>query len=103
MKYYKKEEQKIYPPKGGWKRLSWYLVEVSFNKHNPVHHRIFYTGFLDYKGYPQGYNTFATDEARLEICNVYYMKAIRLLVGEKELDKECSRWLPDEPREKEGA
>jgi hypothetical protein len=92
----KEMKQIIIPPKSGWKKWSWYLVEVSYNRDNPVFHDLFYTGFLE-KGKPLGYNHFAGDtEGEVTTLNdIYYLKAVRLLVGEKELEKRCSRFMPD--------
>jgi len=91
------KKQTIIPPKEGWKRLSYYLVEVSFSDCNPVHHCIFYTGFLNDKtGRPEGYNYFADSEEILTISDVYYLRAIRLLVSEKEMGSECTIEMPDD-------
>ena len=46
-------------PRGGWKSHTYYVVDVAFNVNNPIHRKIFYTGFIDIDGNPQGYNGFA--------------------------------------------
>lgn len=74
------EKQEIISPQGGWKESTYYVVDVSYNKSNPIFKSIFYTGFLNGKGSgPGGYNELfcaATDNGST-ISDVYYMKAIR--------------------------
>jgi len=36
----------IIPPNGGWKSCTWYLVDVSYRKGNPIHRSLFYSGFV---------------------------------------------------------
>ena len=40
------EKHEIIPPEGGWKELTYYVVDISVNKNNPVHRAIMYVGFL---------------------------------------------------------
>jgi hypothetical protein len=84
--------KQIIPPRNGWKACSWYLVDVSYNDGNPIHRQLFYTGFLNgnEKGTkPGGYN-FITAQGDSDyghkINDIYYMRAIRLLVNEKEFE-----------------
>lgn len=44
----------ITPPEG-WEPESWYQVEVSFNRNNPVHRALLFTGFLR-NGQPGNYH-----------------------------------------------
>ena len=44
------------PPKRGWEENSYYVVEVSVGKGNPIFLGILYTGFLSKDGIPQGYS-----------------------------------------------
>lgn len=37
----------IIPPEHGWKERQYYVVEVAFNEHNPIHKALFYSGFLN--------------------------------------------------------
>jgi hypothetical protein len=75
------KQQHIYPPLGGWKEQTLYLVEVSFRPNNPVHQSTFYTGFLN-DGKPAGYNEIHSPGMRdvYSISDVYYMRVIRELV-----------------------
>jgi len=68
------------PPKNGWKPDTYYIVDAAFSANNPIHRKIFYTGFLDDKGAPCGYNGFAKfsgGDYSYDISDVYYIKAIR--------------------------
>ena len=67
-------------PRGGWKSHTYYVVDVAFNVNNPIHRKIFYTGFIDIDGNPQGYNGFARfdrGDSLLTISDAYYIKVIR--------------------------
>lgn len=80
---------KIIPPEGGWVKRCLYLVEVAYNPSNPIHVSTFYTGLLDNKGNPNGYNevhTPGTHES-CEISGIYYLKALKLIANESELKK----------------
>ena len=83
----------IFPPKDGWKESTWYLVEVSFRKGNPVHYNLFFTGFLNgYGGSPGGYNCLvphngvSNGERISNIHNVRYMSAVKVLASKEELN-----------------
>jgi len=43
-------------PEGGWKAGSFYLVEVAWSCHNPIHRCVFFSGFLTDTGQPGGYS-----------------------------------------------
>lgn len=80
----------IFPPENGWVARAWYLVEVSYRKGNPIHKSLFYTGFLNNKGEPSGYNCLVpvngtADHRHTEIHQVRYLKAIKILYQEDEL------------------
>ena len=71
----------VLPPEGGWKPSTYYVCRVSYRKENPVHTKIFYSGFLDDKGNPSGYNQFfegnddgATHNSSID--QIYYCQAI---------------------------
>lgn len=70
------KEKQIIPPKSGWKDDTYYIVDVSFSKNNPVHRLIFFSGFLN-KGIPCGYNQFGFTEDFKNYSDVYYMRVIR--------------------------
>ena len=77
----------IFPPDGGWKECTWYLVEVSFNPGNPVFNVVFYSGFLNGPaGSPGGYNFLAspTIDPGYTIGSVYLMNVIRELATDEE-------------------
>lgn len=101
-------KQKIFPPEGGWKQCTWYLVEVSYNQHNPVHKDLFYSGFLSVlvadsvkEVYPGGYNFLPAQRTSKEIHEVYYLKVIREVVSEAEFNSGCTRFMPDDEGEDE--
>jgi hypothetical protein len=70
------EKRSIIPPIDGWKRDSYYIVDVSFCKANPIHRKIFYVGFVDSNGNPSSYNMFFSQD-RLTIKDVFYLKVIK--------------------------
>lgn len=82
----------VIPPSKGWKENTYYKVEASFHKYNPISEYIFYTGFLNGKnGQPGGYNQiwYGAMENHSTITDVYYMKAIgELYVQQTELADE---------------
>jgi len=45
----------ISTPKGGWKKQTYYVVNVSVNRNNPIFRAIFYSGFLEKGGLPGAY------------------------------------------------
>lgn len=89
------KKQTIIPPRFGWKESAHYLVEISYGPGNPIHHDIFYTGFLngdEGRKRPGGYNYLgAQGDYGKTIDNVYYMKAVKLLVSEKRF--RMTRWI----------
>lgn len=51
-----------------------------FQKNNPIHRMVFYTGYLTDGGIPCGYNRFFTfDSDQLEYINAYFLHVIREL------------------------
>lgn len=80
--------QHIFPPEGGWKESTLYLVEVSFNKHNPIHTSTFFTGFLTYKGDPSGYNEVHNPgmHESSQLSDVFYLRALKVIATADELD-----------------
>lgn len=90
---------RLIPPKGGWESHTWYLVEVMYNKQNPVHLSLFYSGFCDPKnpggrpdGNPGNYNGLVPlngpdrDDSPAYWWNVIYLKVIKKLVSRKEAE-----------------
>lgn len=77
------DKKGIIPPDGGWEERSWYLVEVSYFKGNPIHQSLFFTGFLQ-EGQPGGYNSVVpihgtADHQHTQINDVRYLNALKLL------------------------
>lgn len=40
-------ERTIVEPEGGWKELTYYVVDTAWRATNPIHRRILYVGFLN--------------------------------------------------------
>ena len=81
-------ESKITPPRKGWVQLTYYLVRVAFNKYNPVHRAVFFTGFL-HEGIPAGYAQVWKGggyERPYNYDEIYYMEVIKVIATEKELE-----------------
>lgn len=77
----KTDNKGIIPPEGGWSERTWYVVDVKYFEHNPVHSALFFTGFLDNKNRPNGYNylTAPSYDDCISISDCYYLKAVRKL------------------------
>lgn len=81
------EERTVKPPRGDWRERTYYVVRVSFNKGNPIHEAIFYTGFLNGPGggpgaYNQAWNPAwdeETPDARLD--KLHYLEAVAEIPG----------------------
>lgn len=78
----KKHPMKLAPNKG-WEERTWYLVEVAFNNNNPVHRKLFFTGFIT-DGKPCGYNEFARSCHHTEYSDCVYLFPVQRLFSEKE-------------------
>lgn len=70
-----------------WESESWYLVDVAYNKSNPIHRALFYTGFM-HVGKPGNYNviighSYAGEPMRY--VDAYYIKPIKKLLGPEDL------------------
>lgn len=69
------------PPEEGWEQLSYYVVEISKGKGNPIFEGILYTGFLDNTtGCPLGYSGVFNplmEPEFMEPKRFPYIKAIR--------------------------
>ena len=78
------EQKEIYHPIEGWIENAYYLVEASFNVHNPVWRYIFFSGFLN-NGKPGNYNQIVS-KARdaLEYKDAWYFKPLFALAYENE-------------------
>jgi len=82
-----------------WKKNTWYLVDVSYRKTNPIHRALFFTGFLNSDGKPGGYNMIISHsygEKPFGYKEAYYLKVIREIVSSKEL--QSSLELPEGPQ-----
>jgi len=66
-------------PATGWKESTWYLVEVAFSSGNPVHRKVFYSGFISGKNKePSGYNQFCPD-GEFQYSDCVYLKVVETL------------------------
>lgn len=76
------EHPSIIAPKGGWKDKTYYIVDVAFSKHNPIHRKIFYSGFTN-NGQPgaySGFGQFGSWEAAYEsFGKAFYLRVIRVI------------------------
>ena len=73
------KEHEINVPKGGWKKQTWYFVEMSMSSGNPVFEGLFFTGFVN-NGQPAGYHTLFpknTPEEKISYSQLHYLKVIR--------------------------
>lgn len=100
-------KNEIYPPRGGWKERTWYLIEVAYNNCNPIHLALFYTGFLNGpNGTPGGYSgvhalNYADDDEVTPINKIRYAKALKKLVSEDEAEKKFrSKYITPNEMEK---
>ena len=89
-------------PEGGWKQNTFYFVEVAWNINNPIHPAIFYSGFLDSKGNPDGYScifnpTYDCVQHHEYLDGLAYFSVIREIIsGEEWKVKERNIRLPSE-------
>lgn len=77
----------IIVPDGGWKSHTLYLVEVAFNKNNPIHEAYFMVGFVDEDSkQPGNYTELWSNsyDGPQQLSKVYYMKTIKELHTEEE-------------------
>jgi len=79
--------RRIFKPVKGWKMQTWYLVKVSFGSGNVIHRALFYTGFLNNDGEPEGYNMLISPgyEDRHEYREVWYLETIREVVSAEDM------------------
>ena len=90
----RREKQIIIPPRFGWREKTWYLVEVSYGTGNPIHHQLFYTGYLngdEKRTRPGGYNFVTAQGDFSDINRVYYLKAIKVIISRRRF--EMTRWI----------
>jgi hypothetical protein len=60
-----------------WEEQTYYIVDVAFSSHNPIHRTILFTGFL-YNGKPGGYNGFlSTTSGPLEFRDAFFVNVIQ--------------------------
>lgn len=69
----------ITPPEG-WEPESWYQVEVSFNRNNPVHRALLFTGFL-HDGHPGNYHYLTSSgwEEISKLDELHYLSPLKHL------------------------
>ena len=77
-------ERGIFPPDGGWKELTHYVVDIAWRSTNPIHRGILYVGFLN--GRPElplsgGYTgmMYSDSESLFEFGNperAYYLRPV---------------------------
>ena len=78
-------------PINGWEERTWYLVEVAYSPNNVIHRAMFFSGFLNgEENSPGGYNGFVSIggfyEEFLELSDAYYLKVLKKIFSEKDLD-----------------
>lgn len=71
----------IFEPNGGWRKDTYYEVEVAFSRYNVIHLAVFYTGLFsqdDPSSWPGNYNQVWNPvyDRRMDITDVYYMRPI---------------------------
>lgn len=67
----------IFAPENGWKPSAYYIIEIAYHEHNPIHKSILYTGFLNNKGEPDSYNgVFLQGDVENNFSNAYYLRPI---------------------------
>ncbi|MDQ0019042.1 hypothetical protein [[Curtobacterium] plantarum] len=71
------EAKGVFPPSGGWKENTMYIVDVAFTQSNVIHQSYFFSGYLT-DGKPSGYNQIInpTYEEPESMSSAYYMKAM---------------------------
>lgn len=62
----------IIRPDGGFKDSSYYVVEVAYNAHNPIHKAVLYTGFN-----LGSYSAIFCQGTISNIKEVYYLKSLK--------------------------
>ena len=87
-----KRSNTIIPPDGGWKPQTYYHVEISSGPSNPIHGGIFYSGFLDERGNPAGYNELLHPWDEHPSCQeLYYIKALSPILTAKDMHEVPNR------------
>jgi len=70
------KDRTVLPPDDGWQGQAYYIVDVAYNVHNPVHRTIFYSGFLQ-NGEPAGYSKLWESNKPDIISNLHYLRAVK--------------------------
>ena len=73
------EKHEIIPPEGGWKERTYYVVDISVNKNNPVHRAILYVGFLGKQNpLAGGYTGLmrSPDDDHYPVTTLYFIRAV---------------------------
>jgi hypothetical protein len=81
MSFMPPKERGIFAPVGGWIEHSYYVVELSVTRNNPVWQCLLYTGFLGTYGEPGGYSGFITHggsdgDSAIDYDRVHYLKPL---------------------------
>lgn len=73
--------KEIIAPPQGWAPQTLYLVEVSFNRANPIHRSYLRVGFLQKDGTPGSYTELwnGSYEQTYGLREVYYLRPIQVL------------------------
>jgi len=93
----------VIPPEGGWKGSTWYKVRVAYNKSNPVHFALFFSGFLsEGEGsdgpQPLQYNHVhgsTSGSENVPLRELYYLEVIEELWCERDESIHMKYMLPD--------
>lgn len=77
------EKRTIRPLLEGWEPRTYYIADVSVNRSNPIWRGIFYSGFLDEKGRPAGYNGVfsGSTEDRTPLEFLHYLRVLSVIEG----------------------
>jgi len=84
----------------GWKQNTFYLVKIAWTGNNPIHHSIFYSGFLK-DGVPDTSCCLLNPnyEAGRQLINddkLYYFEVVRELISSEEWTGNKRLVLPNE-------
>lgn len=68
----------IIPPESGWEEHTLYYVEVAFNRGNPIHKSLFFSGFLSRNGEPAQYSQLwnPSYEQTYKLSDIFYLKVL---------------------------
>lgn len=84
-------KKRIYPPHGWWKPMTYYIVEASFSKSDPISGYIFFTGKLNESNEPGEKSGFLQHIGGKKFEDVIYLRAIIELTDVQEVLKVPNR------------